>query len=214
MAKADYYVYALERPDLDADFYIGRGKDKRCFQHVKHARAGRERNKLKLAIILKNNFNIRVRKIIENLTSDEANIIESTFIMEIGRYPHGPLANLTDGGEGAVGVRLTRERIEKMGAGRKGRPHSPEHNRKIGLSQKGKIISERTKALLRDREISSETRAKLSAAAKRRGIAHLLRPEMKRRAAAGRALAKAARKAASSPAASPEAQHELPLLLD
>ena len=43
-------------------------------------------------------------KLIENLTEETALEVERALIQLIGRYPFGPLTNLTPGGEGVSGL--------------------------------------------------------------------------------------------------------------
>jgi len=94
------------------------------------------------------------------------------------------LTNSTDGGDGTVGRRQSEEAKARVGNANRGRKHSeeelarmraahrkpgrlyPKRPHKVGLS--GVPHTEETKALLRARVFTAETRAKMSAAAKAR----------------------------------------------
>ncbi len=95
----DYYVYILF-DHLAVPRYIGKGKGRRWLDHER---------KSDLHNFMKNEFiertwtvlqDIPKVKIAENISEEEALAIEIAFIRAIGRFPEGPLLNMTDGGEG------------------------------------------------------------------------------------------------------------------
>lgn len=97
----DRCVYGLFRNETTQPFYIGKGYKERMLWHENNF--ANDPNKHKARIIAKQ---LRVygtlykTVLIEQLTDEEAKILEQIFISEIGRYPSGPLTNLTKGGDG------------------------------------------------------------------------------------------------------------------
>lgn len=132
-----FYVYILNRP-CGTPFYVGVGCRYRVVQHESEARSGRG-NSHKLAII---------RKIWEGGGGviyalaghfddwHEAAAFEVSLIANIGRSDvgAGPLANLTDGGEGSPGTVVSVEAREKRAAALRGRKRDPEIGRKIAAA--------------------------------------------------------------------------------
>lgn len=125
----EYYVYVyldIRKPGkfkygeylFDYEpFYIGRGKEKRYYQHVRHSYSNKKQS-LKVRIIraIRNETgkNPKIIKIKDNITYDFSLIQENYFIKLIGRrdLEKGPLVNWTDGGEGSKELsRIIRKRI-------------------------------------------------------------------------------------------------------
>lgn len=119
---SDYYVYILFKTyrrgkfnydELSFDmepFYIGKGKDRRISSTVNKRK---NRNKHKNYILEKiHSLNLTVTSIKyrEKLTEKEAFLLEKDLVNKIGRADLGlgPLANLTDGGEGGSGLKNKR----------------------------------------------------------------------------------------------------------
>jgi hypothetical protein len=119
----------------------------------------------------------------ENLNNQQSIDIEKHFIKLIGRrnLHKGPLANLTDGGEGNEGWIVSNETKELWSKQRKGKkqteaqykancsrgPMTEEHRRKISESQKGKtrLTPEQYKEnglKQRGKKMSQETKDKMS----------------------------------------------------
>lgn len=118
-----HYVYVLFRPWNGIPCYVGQGVGRRAWKH--QGRGANHPNAHLAAIFSKANGEVPVVIVREGLTQDEALQLEVALIAAIGRGNAGPLANLTDGGEGTVGLRT---------------PKSAEHRRKIGEAQRGKKI--------------------------------------------------------------------------
>jgi hypothetical protein len=164
---AQYYVYALFRPDDGGVCYIGKGNGGRIFQSAKTR-----------AFIVANGGEIPVVKLRSGLTASEAHEIERALIAAIGREcDGGPLLNVSTGGaSGYAGVQASPELRAKLSAVHRGKPKSPEHRARIGaanLGQKKGAPSAATRAKMREAHkrrppISAETRAKLSEAQRRR----------------------------------------------
>lgn len=141
------YVYVIFRLD-GSPCYVGKGKGRRHAYHRKHGRnihlrriyddAGQE---------------LPIVKISENLSNDDACILEVWLIKAIGRSLNGgPLANQTDGGEGSVGWtpslewRARRSILTSLQmVGNKntlGFHHTIESKNKMSVAQSGKVKSD------------------------------------------------------------------------
>jgi hypothetical protein len=102
----EHYVYALYREDGVTPFYIGMGKGRRWTQHITNHKSEPYRGPKWYIIdrMLRKDLTIPRAKLAEHLTVAEAIALEVRLIAEIGRMPSGPLANMTDGGEGVTGM--------------------------------------------------------------------------------------------------------------
>lgn len=109
------------------------------------------------------------------LTEDDNNeflcFMEQKWIKRLGtRAPNG--YNLTDGGEGTVGLCHSEETKKKISDARIGIEFTPEHRKKLGDSHRGRPRSkeavEKTIAANTGRKNTEETKLKMSIAAKNR----------------------------------------------
>ncbi len=99
--QRDFYVYALFREDGITPFYIGKGRGTRIEIHERDApRFSSHKDRIIQNMIAAGIASIPKCKLIENLADPEAKQIEVDLIQLIGRWPKGPLANLTSGGDG------------------------------------------------------------------------------------------------------------------
>jgi hypothetical protein len=134
----DYYTYAYLRED-GTPYYIGKGRLNRAFRPYKRrgAQMPKDRNRI---LILK-----------RNLTEEEAFRHEVYMIAVLGRIDTGTgiLRNLTNGGEGPSGLKLSEESKQKM-RGPRGPIHTLESKAKIAESRKGKPRSESVKGQIRN----------------------------------------------------------------
>jgi hypothetical protein len=138
-------VYEHIRKDTNEVFYVGIGNtDKRAFS--KHGR-----NKYWKHIVEKVGYSVNI--IINDATYDEAKEIEKYLIAFYGRKDMGlgSLVNMTDGGDGVVGVicsNQTRQKLSAVNKGDKhynfGKPLSDEQKQKLSEARKGKTHSEET----------------------------------------------------------------------
>ena len=165
-----FYVYAYLREDK-TPYYIGKGKDKRAW--VEHQINGKG---------VDTPTDTSFITILEcHLTNVGALAIERRMIRWYGRKDLGTgiLENKNSGGTGAIPSTATRQLWSKQRCGKKRPPRSKEWQDKIVESRRGyshsdetrdKISialttrSEESKATLRGRVCSEETRAKISAA--------------------------------------------------
>lgn len=101
----DFYVYALFRADGGTPFYIGKGRGNRINIHERDAM----RNTSHKDRIIQSMHAAGIKEIpkailISGLTDEEAKQSEIDLIQLIGRWPTGPLSNLTSGGDGVASL--------------------------------------------------------------------------------------------------------------
>lgn len=107
------YLYRHIRHDKDEPFYIGIGTD--INGRYKRAREKFGRNKIWKDIVAKTTYHIEI--MMDDLSIDEAHIKEIYFIGLYGKKMNGGvLANITDGGEGCVGLIHSEETKRKIAA--------------------------------------------------------------------------------------------------
>lgn len=148
-----YYVYAHFRAD-DTEgnpFYIGKGKGKR---DISAKRSTYWKN-----IVDKHGY--VSKRIAENLTEQEAWLLEVELIKKYGKLSDGSgcLCNFTDGGEGASGMVHSKETKEKYSSAKKGKTWEEIYGAEQAASMKAR-------AKARKRIMSKETRKKISLALK------------------------------------------------
>lgn len=148
-----FYIYEHWRPDRDEPFYVGKGKGGR-------ANLMSRRNRHHKAIQLKLHrlgMAVEVRIVFTSLAEEEAFILERDRI-KMWAVRGIDLANMTIGGEGPAGRRLTddhKRKISETSKGRKNPPISEETRRKMSEAKKGKKLRLGAK-------LSDETKKKIS----------------------------------------------------
>lgn len=140
------YVYRHIRLDKNEPFYIGIGKE----DDGKYVRAYQKSSSRGNSVIWKRiakKTDYKVEILLDNLEWKEAGAKEIEFIKLYGRIDRGTgtLANLTDGGDGNLGLVHSEEALKKISEASKGRvghwkgkKMSDEFKRKISESRKGK----------------------------------------------------------------------------
>lgn len=185
-----YYVYVYFDPTRELEaFYVGKGKGERSHCHLtrtdKHPFTHRIQKMARHGVI-------PIIERYEGLSEEAALALEIALIAEIGRKDmgKGPLLNLTDGGEGASGAKVSDDTRKKMSVShsnechpfygkhhsvetkekirntKKGVPQSDEMKQKLSKARKGKKHSEAHAANLAASLKSEETRKKISEANK------------------------------------------------
>jgi len=162
------YVYRHIRLDENIPFYIGIGTDSKYTR----ANSNKSRSKYWKNIVSKTDYEVEI--LFDDIDLDFAREKEREFISIHGRSDinKGTLCNLTDGGEGCLGLVHTKEARLKMSIPNKGKKISEEHKRIISLFHKGKVISEETKIKMSEavsgeknhmygKKISESTRSKM-----------------------------------------------------
>jgi hypothetical protein len=173
-----FYVYEHWRLDRDECFYVGKGRGGRAY-------STKNRNRHHQAIVAKlsrTGSAFEVRIVASGLSEPEAFELERERIA-FWRSSGVDLANLTDGGEGVSGFRLseetkkklseigkkrgapklTKEQQEKVSGWHRGRKRPLETCQKISQAKKGKSSTTKGRpSPLRGRSISLETRKLMS----------------------------------------------------
>lgn len=154
----NYYTYLYIDPETDIPFYVGMGKGRRRFDHLKLAISSPEpvqgEHKLNtIRKILRTGSQPIIKIVVDNLTRDQAILFEEILIEHIGRTDlgAGPLTNQTKGGDGLRGwsyeqKQKVRERNIKLGIkppsqkGRKQNRHPEYTNIPARIVATGQII--------------------------------------------------------------------------
>lgn len=186
--KPGKYIYGKYEFDYEP-FYVGKGHGNRINQHIVIATKHLDKSTLKSRIIRKilNLSMDPIRyKLHSNLTNTESSIIEKSLISLIGRrdFVAGPLVNHTAGGDGntewspearkyaserQLGKKakpLSEEHKRKISLGNKGKTNSIETRKKISQARLGKPMSEENRLKMRGRKASDEARQNMSKARK------------------------------------------------
>lgn len=105
--SSDFYVYIYTDPNTNMPFYVGKGKNDRCWDHINYARRNPkpERGKHfmnKIRKMIASGITPIVEKYCDSVDEFTAYATERQLIGEIGRKDlgTGPLLNLTEGGSG------------------------------------------------------------------------------------------------------------------
>lgn len=130
-----YCIYRHITLDTNEVFYIGVGSIKRS--------RSKQRTKYWNNIVNKHGYEIQILK--KDLSWEDACELERILIAYYGRRDlnTGILVNLTNGGEGAVGVIRTPEYRKYLSNRMKGFKHSDETKLKISIQKKGIIPTEK-----------------------------------------------------------------------
>ena len=144
----NFYIYFHINIDKGEVFYVGKGTDKRAWHKSRRSRFWHNITK---------KYNYIVVIVEKELLENEAFELEMFYINKIGRRDLGlgPLVNMTDGGNGSSGRKLSKETRIKIGNLKKGTKTSEETKKKISMSKKGNTF------------FSEESRLKMSEAKKK-----------------------------------------------
>lgn len=119
-----YYIYRHIRPDKNVPFYIGRGANYADRSIYRRSKSLKGRNYIWKSIVAKNNNNYYIDIMYETDHLDEILKKEIEFISLYGKIidNNGTLCNLTNGGDGSLGLKHTEETKNKMSINRKNNP--------------------------------------------------------------------------------------------
>ena len=166
MSGNDFYVYIYFRPD-GRPCYVGKGRRHRWRKHF-----GKCHNAHLRAIIERAGGEIPAVKLRDDMSEEAAFAMERALIEAIGREPNGPLVNMSDGGEGPTGRKMTPQQVEKLRIVNTGRKKTPLEIERRAAQIRGRPRPESTKAALlasrKGAKASAETLKKMSEA--RRGM--------------------------------------------
>jgi hypothetical protein len=146
------YLYRHIRLDKNQPFYIGISKDDNSNFRRAYYKSKQKRNKIWIDILNKTTYKVEI--LFENLSWEEACEKEKEFILLYGRIDlkTGTLANMTNGGDGMVGVIRTEEYKLKISQRQKdgkaywfGKMLTENHKQKISNSLKNRVHSKDTK---------------------------------------------------------------------
>jgi hypothetical protein len=178
-----YYVYHLVNPTTGMPFYVGKGKNRRCYQHLSDTMKT-SRNKRLTGHILKlraKGIEPVILKVQENMTEKYAYDLEELEIRKYGRIGY-------DEGGILFNFYLANKPVPKYGELNSfyGRTHSEDTKKLIGDKNRGRKCSEKNKKLTSERfkgvPKSEEQRRKMGE--KARGRRHTEESKAKLRAAA------------------------------
>jgi hypothetical protein len=177
------YLYRHIRLDKNEPFYIGIGSDEK----FKRANEKSRRNKIWNDIVSKTDYKIEI--LFDNLTWEQACEKEIELVSFYGRrdLKKGTLCNLTDGGDGTLGVIQSEESRRKKSESQKGKKASEEARKKMSQAQTGKKPSEETRKKMSDAKIgkklgikfTEETRKKMSENSKGKNSKKVINTETK-----------------------------------
>lgn len=111
-----HYIYSYTDPTTKEPYYIGKGTYKRYNWHLNRAKNNRRPTDLPVVDKTRHLLTEGLKPVIEIIeyfdTIEEAHSRETELIRKIGRKDlgTGPLLNLTDGGDGAVGRKWSNTR--------------------------------------------------------------------------------------------------------
>ena len=137
---------------------------RRWRDHLSKARRG-SRTALHAAIRKYGEDQFVIRVIASVSSKQEAGNLEVQLIKEYStKVPHG--YNITDGGDGVIG--LPPEMLERIAQQNRGRKHTEDAKRRIGIGAKGRVVAQSAREKIgnarRGKPLSAEHKAKLAAA--------------------------------------------------
>jgi hypothetical protein len=129
LLPADFYVYLHRKATTGEVFYVGKGEGRRAWSKQRSQYWHRTANK----------HGCTIEIIQDGLQEWFAHELEQNLIALHGRKDtgHGPLVNLTDGGEGATGWTPSIETVLKISQSNKGRKLTGEQRLALSLRQVG-----------------------------------------------------------------------------
>jgi hypothetical protein len=146
------YVYRHIRLDKNEPFYIGIGSSEYYNRAYRH----KNRSDLWKRIAAKGGYEVEI--LLDDLTWDDACKKEKEFISLYGRIDlkNGCLANMTDGGDGAINAIISEEHKKSIAEANRRRIFTKEDRENISIRHTGRIKSEESKKKLSNSLKNSE----------------------------------------------------------
>jgi len=129
------YLYRHIRLDKNVPFYIGIGSDNK--KQRAFSKSGR--NKYWQNIVKLTNYEVEI--MVDDISWNEACEKEKYFIQLYGKFSNGTLANMTDGGDGIIGLKRGIEFSRRNSEIHLGKKYNLDVRNKMSKSHKGKILS-------------------------------------------------------------------------
>lgn len=174
--KRSFYIYRHIRLDTNEPFYIGIGTIGRTDKGYYRANVVKARNKIWGRIASKTEFEIEI--VLDNMLLEEAKQKEIEFIKLYGRKDNhtGILANMTNGGDGVWGLKMSEESKKKISEKKKGIKASPETRALLSKLRRGKKFTQK-----KGRKMSEQCRIKHAIRMKgnKHGLGHVKSEEVK-----------------------------------
>jgi hypothetical protein len=152
-----FYTYLHARADDGKVFYIGKGTGRRAWRDVGRSSWWR-------AVVRKHGWRTQV---LAHWDTEPEAFAHERLLIEVFRERGAPLCNLTAGGEGRSGGRLSDESRKRISEANKGRKRTAETRARISAARTGKPLSAEHRQALsnagRKRKDTPETVAKRAA---------------------------------------------------
>lgn len=136
-----FFTYLHRRQDTGEVFYVGKGRAKRP-----HDRGGRSVHWRRVAA-----KHGRAVEVLAPWPTDAEAKEHEKFLIQVFRDLGAPLVNVTEGGDGASGVRPSEVTRAKQRAAKVGRSLSPGHRKRISESGRGHSVSAETRLKISQR---------------------------------------------------------------
>ena len=151
----NFYVYRHIRLDKNEPFYIGIAQIQKRDRGYYRANRFTRRNPLWTKIY--NKTECRVEIILDNLSQREACEKEKELILLYGKIINktGTLSNITDGGEGVWGLKMSEKSKQKIRLQKIGFRHSDETKEKIRVAGTGRLQNKEAKEKIRIAQIGN-----------------------------------------------------------
>ena len=143
-----YYIYHYIDPRDNLPFYVGKGKDNRCFDHLNETEEKTlNRHKFyRIQFLIQNNMHPIIKKVIDNIADEEeAYRLETVEILKYGRIgfeENGILTNIC---------------LYNKPPSWKNRVKTKEHRKNLSKSHLGKTMSAETKRKIIETKIKNGT---------------------------------------------------------
>lgn len=164
-----FYIYCL-KDEFNNIRYIGKTYNikKRYKQHLYHSKYKKYHSSRWINSMLIKGLKPTINILAEIENEEKANLLEIELIAHYKQFCK--LTNITLGGNGTIGIKLTEERKIKVGNFHRGKTISEEHKKIISSLKKGKKLSEETKRKIsfsnRGKKRSQEIKNKISKSSK------------------------------------------------